>query len=100
MAKTMDDALVPRVEARFVLDALNFSIAGGLVWGLALLGLSAACSISGGGSLLPDALSSLYAGHGPGPAGAIAGFLYGFADAFIGCFIFASVYNALQIKGP
>jgi hypothetical protein len=81
-----------------MLNQKAFGLAGGIVWGLGLA-LSTAISLFTGyaGSVL-SLISSVYPGYSVSALGILTGAVYGFIDGFIGCWLFAWVYNKFSKK--
>ncbi len=70
--------------------ALGLSL--GILWGVGLAALTAWALFRGHGEIL-DKLGGYYLGYSVSPAGILIGALWGFADAFIGGFLIAWLYN-------
>lgn len=77
------------------LNAKNFGLAGGIIWGGAIA-LATAISVATGymADVLPW-LAKVYPGYALSYGGALMGGIIGFVDMFIGCYIFAWLYNWL-----
>ena len=81
------------------LNAKNLGIAGGIVWGAAVLIVTLVSVGTGYGVAFLTLLASLYPGYSISVVGAVIGLIYGFIDAFIGLYIFAWIYNKLEARG-
>lgn len=79
-----------------MLNAKNFGLAGGILWGAAMLLLTWLALLTGYAMGLLEAISSLYPGYSITWLGGIIGAVYGFVDAGIGFFVFAWIYNKLE----
>ena len=79
------------------LNAKNFGLAGGIIWGGAV-SLLAISSMFGYGTEILNLLASLYIGVKPSLLGSLLALGYGFIDGFIGCWLFAWIYNKLVKK--
>ncbi len=79
------------------LDTKAFAIAGGLLWGGAILVTGLVQLVSPGyGAGFLELASSVYPGYEPGGFGSvIVGTLYGLVDGFVGGFLLAWLYNRL-----
>ena len=76
---------------RFCIAA--FAFAGGIVWGMGMLLLGLVNIWCQWGSEWVTFFSHGYIGYEATFVGALIGGAWGFADAFIGCMIFAWIYN-------
>lgn len=79
---------------KHTLDAKRLGLAGGIVWGAAVL-LLGFIAIAGYGNAWVILLSDIYLGYKATLLGAIIGGIYGFIDGFIGCYVLAWLYNRL-----
>ena len=78
------------------LDARSFGLAGGILWGLSMALITVMAMNLGWGSVFVNLLANVYPGYTVSYFGALVGAVWGFADAFIGLYIFAYLYNWLQ----
>ncbi len=78
-----------------MLNAKNLGLAGGLLWAFSLLILTVICMFTGYAEGFLGVFEALYPGYNISPVGAIIGLAYGFADAFVGLFLLAWIYNKL-----
>jgi len=81
-----------------MLNAKNFALAAGIFWGAALFVFTLISIYTGYGSVFLDLLADIYPGFNISVGGAFLGLIYGFIDAFVGCYIFVVLYNWLQKK--
>jgi hypothetical protein len=77
------------------LDPKAFGLAAGIMWGAMMLIMTVLAIYTGYGAGLMTAISKLYPGYTVSFGGAIIGTVFGFIDAFVGCYIFAWLYNKL-----
>ncbi len=77
------------------LSITKFGIAGGITWALGVLALGL-MGTYGWETPVIGAIGSLYVGYGATFLGSIIGALWAFVDGFIGCVIFAWIYNKLR----
>ena len=79
----------------FPLSVTKFGIAGGITWalGVLLLGLLGTYGVK---TPLIGAIGTLYIGYSATILGSIIGAIWAFIDGFIGCAIFAWIYNKLR----
>lgn len=82
-------------KCRCRLNILAFGFSLGLLWAVSLfsMGIITCSMTSGYGSSFVRALSTVYIGYHPGLVGSLIGAAWAFADAFIGGFLFAWIYN-------
>ena len=80
------------------INAKNFGLAGGILWGLAMFILTLIGMNSSYAMELLRLLEGAYPGYSVSGMGSIIGLIYGFLDAFIGLYIFAWIYNKLEGK--
>jgi len=78
------------------LNAKNFALAGGILWGAAMLILTLISVATGYGDAFLTLIATVYPGYSISVVGSILGLVYGFIDAFIGLYIFAWLYNWLE----
>lgn len=78
-----------------MLHPARLGLAGGILWGLSMWLCTLLALYTGYSKDFLLLFSSLYPGYSISWWGAFVGLLYGFADAFIGLFLFASLYNFL-----
>ena len=82
-----------------MLNPKNFGLAGGILWGVAVLLATWAGMWTGYLHDFALALTKLYPGYTLTFVGSFVGMAFGFVDAFIGCYLFAWLYNKLGKKG-
>ncbi len=80
------------------LNPKAFSLTAGIIWGLALLVLTLISVGTGFAAMFLNVIASIYPGYSISLLGSIIGLIYGFADASIGFYIFARIYNWLETK--
>lgn len=78
------------------LNPKSFGLAGGIIWGLCMFLMDLIATGTGYGIGFIRAIGTIYIGVQPGILGSVLALVYGFFDAFIGCFIFAWLYNKLE----
>ncbi|MBE9481587.1 MAG: hypothetical protein IMY69_07825 [Bacteroidetes bacterium] len=81
------------------LNVKSFAFAGGIVWGLAILVITYWFLIFGHSGGILAKLDAVYLGYTVTWYGAFIGLGWGFVDGFIGCAIFACLYNKFT-KSP
>jgi len=78
------------------LDAVKFALAAGIFWGGALFVFTVVAAFTGYGTeWLNSFIATIYPGFSVSYGGSLLGLIYGFIDGFIGCWIFAAIYNKL-----
>lgn len=82
------------------LNVKAFALAGGIVWGAAIMLLTFWILIRGSSGLTLAKLSNVYLGYSVSVAGAFIGLVWGFIDGLIGGALFAWLYNKLSGGGP
>lgn len=80
------------------LDPKALGLSGGIMWGLALLAATLISMVTGYASIFLNIIISIYPGYSISPLGSIIGLFYGFVDAYIGFYLFARIYNWLEMK--
>lgn len=81
------------------LDPKAFALASGVIWGAAMLVVSAVAVMNGYASDFLQVMASVYPGYHFGNyGGALIGGVYGFLDGFVGGWIFAWLYNRMLNK--
>ena len=80
------------------LDPVRLGLAGGVVWGASLFVLTLVAQCFGYGRDFLVLFVALYPGYSITFAGSIVGAVIGFADAFVGLWILAWIYNKLGKK--
>jgi hypothetical protein len=85
------------MEVNMMLNTKKFGVAGGLVWGLAMFITTLLAVSSGYGAEFLGMFTSLYFGYSISLLGSVIGLFWGFIDGFIGCYVFAWIYNKLDI---
>jgi len=78
------------------LDAKAFALAAGIFWSVCIFVMTFVVMFTDYGFGLMTAISKIYIGYNISVLGAFIGAAYGFADAFIACYIFAWLYNKLS----
>lgn len=79
------------------LNVQAFGLAAGIFWGVGVFLFAFLAPVWGATEVI-DWLAKFYLGYGSDFTGALIGGLWGFADAGIGCAIFAWLYNKLAQK--
>jgi len=80
------------------LNPKAFGLTAGIIWGLAVLVTTLISISTGYAKIFLNIIVSIYPGYSISPVGGIIGLIYGFADASIGFYIFARIYNWLEMK--
>lgn len=82
------------------LNVKAFGLAGGILWGLGLFLMTIIVMLIGQGYGITflGIISNVYPGYKVTAGGAFLGLVYGFIDGFIGCAVFAWLYNKLVRK--
>lgn len=80
------------------LNPKAFGLTAGIIWGLAVLVTTLISISTGYATMFLNIIVSIYPGYSISPLGSIIGLVYGFADASIGFYIFARIYNWLEAK--
>jgi hypothetical protein len=80
------------------LNAKNFGLAGGILWGLGMFILTLISLGTGYASEFLNLMGTVYIGYSITAVGSIVGLIYGFLDAFVGLWLFALLYNWLNKK--
>ena len=80
------------------LNAKNFGLAGGIIWGASMLVLTWISMGTGYASQFLNFVGTIYPGYSISMAGSFIGLIYGFIDAFIGLFLLIWLYNWLEKK--
>jgi len=80
------------------IDPVRLGLAGGLIWGITVFVVTLISLANGYAVDFLMILASVYPGYSISVNGSLLGFLYGFADAFVGLFILGWVYNLLGPK--
>lgn len=75
------------------LHPLAAALSLGLLWAVCLFLWTLFAVRNGYGQVVLDAISTVYPGYEVSNKGAVIGLLWGFADGFIGTYLFASLYN-------
>ncbi|HLJ58139.1 MAG TPA: bacteriophage holin [bacterium] len=75
--------------------ASRFGLAGGILWGAAMLVVTLISVPTGYAGAFLKAMESVYPGYHVSLLGSIVGLVYGFVDAFIGFSLFAWLYTRL-----
>ncbi|VVB90763.1 Uncharacterised protein [uncultured archaeon] len=78
------------------LNPKAFGLTAGIIWGLVILVFTLISVSTGYATMFLNIIVSIYPGYSISPMGSIIGLIYGFADAFIGFYIFALIYNLLE----
>ena len=82
------------------LNAKAFGLAGAVLWGLVMFVMTLLAAGTGYGIGFIYAMSTIYPGLQPVGLEAPLALVYGLIDGFIGCFIFAWLYNKIEAKCP
>ncbi len=80
------------------IDAFALALSIGIVMGAGLFLIGLGAWLFNWGTEIVRVVSSLYIGYKPTPLGSLIGGLWGFADWFIGSYIFALLYNRFSRK--
>lgn len=80
------------------LNPKAFGLTAGIILSLVLLVTTLISISTGYAALFLNIFVSIYPGYSISPLGSIIGLIYGFADASIGFYIFALIYNWLEAK--
>ena len=75
------------------LNVKSFGLACGILWGLAILGLTWWIILFEGPLEEKNILTMVYRGYSLTPIGSVIGLVWGFFDGLIGGLIFAWLYN-------
>ncbi len=78
------------------LDALNFGIAGGIIWGVTVFICTLLAIYTGYSETFLAILQSVYPGYHISLLGSFVGLIYGFLDGFLGFFLLAWLYNKIK----
>jgi len=76
-----------------MLDKKSLSLAGGALWGGGVFLITLAALYTDYATGFVVLLQGLYPGYSVSVMGSVVGFVYGFLDAFVGLYLFASLYN-------
>jgi hypothetical protein len=76
-----------------MLNAKKLGAAAGIIWGLCMFVCTLIAMHTGYAKAFLLLMKSIYPGYTISFTGSLLGFLYGFADAFIGFFLLAWLYN-------
>ncbi|MFH1307203.1 MAG: bacteriophage holin [Candidatus Micrarchaeota archaeon] len=77
------------------LNAKNFALAAGIMWGIGLFFLTLISAYTGYGASFLKLIMGVYPGYSISMMGSVVGLIYGFIDGFVGCYIFVWLYNKL-----
>jgi hypothetical protein len=77
------------------LNVKRFALASGVLWGLALFGITLVATGRGIGDHLSH-LSSIFIGYQVSYLGSLIGLVYGFLTGLVGGALFAVIYNGSQ----
>ena len=80
------------------INAKNFGLAAGILWGLVMLILTLISVSSGYATNFLNIIAGIYPGYEITYAGSLIGFAYGFVDAFVGGYLLIWLYNKLEKK--
>ncbi len=78
------------------LNPTKFGLAGGIIWGVALLVVTLISVGNGYATQFLTLIMDVYPGFSISFGGAIVGFIYGFLDGFIGMWLLIWLYNWLS----
>tara|TARA_Y100000310_G_C20648970_1_gene798281 strand:- start:696 stop:953 length:258 start_codon:yes stop_codon:yes gene_type:complete len=78
------------------LDAKNFGLAGGILWGAVFFITTLISTGTGYASAFLGVFVNLYPGYTITLLGSVIGLIYGFIDGFVGLFVLAWLYNKLS----
>ena len=92
MAKKRKKTTALSTSSTCKLNTKAFALAGGILWAVVCFVL-AILAMYGYGIPMINLFESVYIGFAISWKGAFIGAIWGFVDAFIGCYIFAWLYN-------
>jgi len=75
-----------------------FALTAGVIWALGVLLVGLGAAYTGYALPMVELIASAYLGYEASLSGAVIGGIWGFFDAFIGCWIFAWAYNMAVSK--
>jgi hypothetical protein len=79
------------------LNQMAFAKAAGVLWALGLVLISLIAMGGSYGTEMVDFLAPFYLGYDLSVGGIVIGAIWAFLDAFIGCWIFAWLYNRFAV---
>ncbi len=80
----------------FVINPKSLGIAGGIIWGVAMLLLTWLSMITGYATIFLSLMVDIYPGYSVSFFGSIIGLVYGFIDAFVFLFLLGWLYNFIE----
>lgn len=78
------------------LSAKGLGLAGGILWGASMFVFTLIAFYTGYSADFIKLMMSVYPGYDLSIGGSFIGLAYGFADGFIGCYIFGWLYNKVS----
>jgi len=79
-----------------MLNVKSFAIAGGILCAIVMFIVTLISLINGYAGEFLNIMTNVYPGYKVSGIGVITGAIYGFIDGFIGCYVFAWIYNRAQ----
>lgn len=77
------------------INPVTLGIAGGLLWGLGLSLMTLMNILTGYATFFLALVESVYPGYSMSISGILIALIYGFIDAFVGCYLLAWLYNKM-----
>jgi len=77
------------------LNAHKFALAAGVLWAVCMFLLTWIAMATGYAEGFLNLVSSVYPWYSVSIGGSILGFIWGFIDGYVGCWLFAALYNKL-----
>ncbi|MCL5007018.1 MAG: bacteriophage holin [Patescibacteria group bacterium] len=78
------------------LNANKFGLAAGIFWAVILFVFTLIAATTGYGTgWLQSFVATIYPGYTVSVFGSVLGLIYGFIDGYVGCWLFAALYNKL-----
>lgn len=77
------------------LDMKKFGLAGGVLWAVGLFVWTIIAIFTGWGQDMLYLIGGIYPWYSISLGGAVIGLIWGFFDGFVGCWLFAWLYNKL-----
>lgn len=84
------------MEVINILNAKGFAMAGGILGAIIMFIVTLISLGNGYASEFLNLMSGVYPGYEVNGVGVITGAIYGFIDGFIGCYVFAWLYNKIR----
>ncbi len=77
------------------LNTNKFALAGGILWALYMFVLTWLAMFGGYAEGFLNMVSGIYPWYTISVGGSILGLIWGFVDGYVGCWLFAALYNKL-----